>query len=158
MIELLPVRRKELEKLAPMILAYWQELDKEGDGPGGVRDVEDAKRLLYGAISRGGGIFWIADDDSEVGFVEYDVSQHWSRPEIKVGRIAEIYVDPQHRRAGAGRAAMERIIEQMAADGVAYVTLATSIRNENARRFWEALGFHEDRIEMKRTLLKESPA
>jgi ribosomal protein S18 acetylase RimI-like enzyme len=151
LIELLPVRRKEIEKLAPMILAYWQELDEDDDAAG-ERDVEDAKRLLYGAISRGGGIFWIADDDDEIGFVEYDVSQHWSRPEIKVGRIAEIYVDPKHRRAGAGRAAMEKIIAQMAADEVVYVTLATSIRNDSARRFWEALGFHEDRIEMKRTL------
>ncbi|HET9200479.1 MAG TPA: GNAT family N-acetyltransferase [Dehalococcoidia bacterium] len=151
MIELLPVRRKEIEKLAPMILAYWQELDEDG-GAGGARDVEDAKRLLYGAISRGGGIFWIAEGNDEVGFVEYDVSQHWSRPEIKVGRIAEIYVDPGHRRVGAGRAAMEKIIAQMTEDDVAYVTLATSIRNESARRFWEALGFHEDRIEMKRTL------
>jgi ribosomal protein S18 acetylase RimI-like enzyme len=152
LIELLPVRRKEIEKLAPMILAYWRELDESGEGQEDVRDVEDAKRLLYGAISRGEGVFWIAESDNEIGFVEYDVSQHWSRPEMKVGRIAEIYVDPEHRRTGAGRAAMEQIIKQMAADDVAYVTLATSIRNESARRFWEALGFHEDRIEMKRTL------
>jgi ribosomal protein S18 acetylase RimI-like enzyme len=152
LIDLLPVRRKEIEKLAPMILAYWRELDEQGEHSGEDRDLEDAKRLLYGAISRGSGIFWIADDDREIGFVEHDVSQHWSRPEMKVGRIAEIYVDPAHRRSGAGRAAMEKIIAQMAADDVAYVTLATSIRNESARRFWEALGFHEDRIEMKRTL------
>jgi ribosomal protein S18 acetylase RimI-like enzyme len=151
-IELVPVRRDEIEQLAPMLAEYWRELDEFVAATHDDRELEAAKRLLYEAISRGDGVFWITDDNKEVGFVEYSVGQHWSRPDITVGHIAEIYVQPDYRRKGAGREAMGKILDEMASGDVAYVTLATSLRNETARRFWESLGFSEDRIEMRRTL------
>ncbi|MEX2238931.1 MAG: GNAT family N-acetyltransferase [Dehalococcoidia bacterium] len=153
MIELVPVRREEIENLATMILDYWRELDEERDDPKqGDRDMDDAKRLLYEAISRGDGVFWITREDREIGFVEYSIARHWLRPEVMVGEITEIYVRPDERRGGSGREAVERILGEMKTRGVAYATLATSVRNDTARRFSGGLGFQEDRIEMKRTL------
>ncbi|MPZ24336.1 MAG: GNAT family N-acetyltransferase [Dehalococcoidia bacterium] len=151
MIELVPVRRDEIERLASMVSEYWQEI-QEYSGEPAPMETDTAKKLLYEAISKGDGVFWITSGDEEIGFIEHDIREHWSRPDQKVGHIAEIFVRRDRRRAGAGREAMNRILETMAEDGVRYVTLETWVRNDQARRFWEALGFREDRLEMRRML------
>lgn len=152
MIELVPVRRQEIERLIPMVSEYWRELDGYSENAPAPRDPEASKRLLYEALSSDEVVFWITEDDHEVGFVEYEIKTHWSQPQTRVGHIEEIYVQPGHRRTGAGRTAMMKILEEMRASDVSHVILATAVRNESARRFWEALGFKEDRIEMKLTL------
>jgi ribosomal protein S18 acetylase RimI-like enzyme len=153
MIDLVPVRRDEIEKIAPMVREFWREVEEYSEYRSADEEqVENMKRLLYAAISRGEGVFWIIRKQQEIGFVEYVIRQHWSRPDVKVGRIAEIYIHPDHRRSGAGREAMNKILEEMSDDDVDQVIMSTSVRNEVSRRFWESLGFREDRIEMRRTL------
>ena len=84
MIELVPVRRDEIERIAPMVREFWREVDEYAEyRSAGEEQVENMKRLLYAAISRGEGVFWIVREQQEIGFNEYVTRQHWSRPDSK---------------------------------------------------------------------------
>ena len=84
MIELVPVRRDEIERIAPMVREFWREVDEYAEyRSAGEEQVENMKRLLYAAISRGEGVFWIVREQQEIGFNEYVTRQHRSRPDLK---------------------------------------------------------------------------
>ena len=55
--------------------------------------------------------------------------------------LAELYVAPQHRRQGLGRALMEAAMEEARAKGATYMDLGTSENDVAARSLYESLGF-----------------
>jgi ribosomal protein S18 acetylase RimI-like enzyme len=55
--------------------------------------------------------------------------------------IAELYVQPQHRRRGLGLALMNAALEAARAQGADYVEVATSEDDTGARALYERLGF-----------------
>lgn len=57
-----------------------------------------------------------------------------------VGFIADIYVEPQHRRRGIARQLFHAICDWFAAQGVRQIEWQVAVANSDARRFWEAVG------------------
>jgi ribosomal protein S18 acetylase RimI-like enzyme len=55
--------------------------------------------------------------------------------------IAELYVQPEHRRRGLGLALMNAALEAARAQGADYVEVATSEDDTGARALYERLGF-----------------
>jgi ribosomal protein S18 acetylase RimI-like enzyme len=55
--------------------------------------------------------------------------------------IAELYVQPEHRRHGLGLALMNAALEAARAHGVDYIEVATSEDDTGARALYERLGF-----------------
>jgi ribosomal protein S18 acetylase RimI-like enzyme len=55
--------------------------------------------------------------------------------------LAELYVVPDHRGRGLGRALMEAAIEFARSEGADYMDLGTSEDDTVARRLYESLGF-----------------
>ena len=55
--------------------------------------------------------------------------------------IAELYVQPEHRRQGLGLALMNATLEAARARGADYIEVATSEDDEGARALYERLGF-----------------
>lgn len=55
--------------------------------------------------------------------------------------LAELYVVPEHRGHGLGRALMEAAIETARARGAAWMDLGTSENDVAARALYESLGF-----------------
>ncbi len=55
--------------------------------------------------------------------------------------LAELYVQPQHRRQGLGLALMEAALEAARARGADYIEVATSEDDTGARALYERLGF-----------------
>jgi len=55
--------------------------------------------------------------------------------------VAELYVQPEHRRHGLGLALMNAALEAARAKGADYVEVATSEDDTGARTLYERLGF-----------------
>ncbi|HEX2070307.1 MAG TPA: GNAT family N-acetyltransferase [Thermoleophilaceae bacterium] len=55
--------------------------------------------------------------------------------------LAELYVVPEHRGRGLGRALMEHAIELARREGASYMDLGTSEDDVAARSLYESLGF-----------------
>jgi ribosomal protein S18 acetylase RimI-like enzyme len=58
--------------------------------------------------------------------------------------VAELYVVPERRRGGIGRALMDEALALARRRGADYVELATSEDDVGARRLYESLGFTND--------------
>jgi ribosomal protein S18 acetylase RimI-like enzyme len=55
--------------------------------------------------------------------------------------LAELYVQPDHRRRGLGLALMTAVLETAKAEGADYVEVATSEDDAGARALYERMGF-----------------
>jgi len=55
--------------------------------------------------------------------------------------LAELYVQPEHRRRGHGRALMEATLDAARAHGADYIEVATSEDDVAARALYERFGF-----------------
>ena len=68
------------------------------------------------------------------------------------GVLYDIVVDPEHRRAGVGRALLDATVASLKARGAPMVVLSTAERNEPAQRLFASAGFRRTMIEMTREL------
>ena len=85
----------------------------------------------------------VAEEDGEpVGTVYANVSS----PHF--GYVFGLYTRPMARRQGIGRALMRSIAAVLRDEGRGYVVLSVDTPNEDARRFYERLGF----VDAARTL------
>ena len=65
------------------------------------------------------------------------------------GEIISFYTHPDHKRKGYGTKLMEEVLRRLSGQGYLQVFLFVLRENENARRFYEKMGFawdgtHED--------------
>ncbi len=72
--------------------------------------------------------------------------------EQRRGWIQDVFTLPARRREGIGRRVVEALLAWFAGRRVALVELTVAVRNTEAVRFWEALGFSEYMVRMKRAL------
>ena len=66
-----------------------------------------------------------------------------------LGEIISFYTHPDHKRKGYGTKLMEEVLRRLSGQGYLQVFLFVLRENENARRFYEKMGFawdgtHED--------------
>ena len=93
----------------------------------------DVERLLDE-----GGVALLAEEDcSAVGY-----ALAWSRNE-RVGYLGDLYVQPEFRRRGIGRALLAAAAEGLERE---FLVLTTETRNEPARAYYAGLGFHEESV------------
>jgi ribosomal protein S18 acetylase RimI-like enzyme len=84
------------------------------------------------------GLGFVADDDgTPIGFVFATVPSRTH----DLGRVVDLYVMPESRRQGVGRALMERVVAALAERGVGHVGLDVRIDNAAAGAFYDRLGF-----------------
>jgi predicted GNAT family acetyltransferase len=84
------------------------------------------------------GVALIAEEDGRaVGFV-FCVLGDRGR---KTAHVTDIYVRPEARNKGIGRALLAAVLEPARAAGLEHVSLEVLIRNSDARRLYERLGF-----------------
>ena len=75
------------------------------------------------------------DEEGVLAFVAWDV---------RTGEISRLYTHPRGWGAGAGRALLERALEELRGAGLSQAWLNTEERNVAARRFYERLGWREE--------------
>jgi ribosomal protein S18 acetylase RimI-like enzyme len=75
------------------------------------------------------------DDEGVFAFVAWDAA---------TGEVLRLYTHPRGAGRGAGRALLDRAVEELRAAGRTQAWLNTEERNEGARRFYERNGWHVD--------------
>ncbi len=71
-----------------------------------------------------------------------------------VGFIADIYVEPDYRRRGIGRQLFQAVCEWFAQRGVRHIEWQVAVANQEARRFWEAVGGRALTMRMRLSMLE----
>jgi ribosomal protein S18 acetylase RimI-like enzyme len=120
-----------------LIRELWVEFESETPGPAYLRESwEDAWSDLAQTVRNGVGL--IAEEEGRaVGFV-FCVLGDGGR---QTAHVTDIYVRPDARNKGIGRALLAGILEPARAAGLEHASLEVLIRNSDARRLYERLGF-----------------
>ena len=136
-MEILRATPADVGDVAPLFDAYRQFYGKPSD-------VEAARRFLFARLSKDESVLFIGRVGGEMaGFVNlYPVfsSVNLTRQWI----LNDLFVAPEARKLGVGRALMERarqLAEATQANGLA---LETAIDNHTAQKLYESLGWKRD--------------
>jgi ribosomal protein S18 acetylase RimI-like enzyme len=120
-----------------LIRELWVEFESELPGPAYLRESwEDAWSDLSQTVREGVGL--IAEENGRaVGFVFCVLGDRGRQ----TAHVTDIYVRPDSRNKGIGRALLTGILEPARAAGLEHASLEVLIRNSDARRLYERLGF-----------------
>lgn len=120
-----------------LLRELWEEFAEELDDPPYLRETwEEAWTDLAETVRDG--VALVAEDDGRaVGFI-FCVLGDRGR---KTAHVTDIYVRPEARRRGIGRALLGELIEPAREAGLEHVSLEVLLRNTDARRLYERLGF-----------------
>ena len=127
----------DLDTLVPLFDAYRQFYGRPSDHAG-------ARAFLADRFKRGESVIFLAVvDGAIVGFTQLYPS--FSSVSMKrLWLLNDLFVTPDARGSGAGRALLERAERWAAETGAKGLTLGTQITNEAARRLYEACGWTRD--------------
>jgi ribosomal protein S18 acetylase RimI-like enzyme len=112
--------------------AFNREYDDDTPGPEAL--AERIRELLAGGDTR----VLLADDDAGVAVLRLRPAL-WTR--ALEGYLAELYVIPERRGQGLGRALLARVLEVARAAGADRIDLGTSETDVAARALYERMGF-----------------
>ncbi|MDX6400524.1 MAG: hypothetical protein QOF27_1130 [Gaiellaceae bacterium] len=120
-----------------IVRGLWEEFEQELGGPAYLLETwDEAWPDLLETVRKG--IALIAEEDGEpVGFI-FCVLGDRGR---KTAHVTDFYVRPDVRNKGIGRALLTEIIEPTRERGLDHVSLEVLLRNADARRLYERLGF-----------------
>ncbi|WP_082494876.1 N-acetyltransferase [Cellulomonas sp. Leaf334] len=105
---------------------------------------DDARTFLHRRVRTQDSFVWAAlADDGVAGFVQV-YPAHTSLDLGTVWWLNDLFVAPTARAIGAGRALVQHVLDEAAANGVAEVRLETQPSNTTARALYERLGFTLD--------------
>jgi ribosomal protein S18 acetylase RimI-like enzyme len=120
-----------------LVRELWEEFDAELDHEPYLRETwEEAWDDLSVTVREG--VALIAEEDNRaLGFV-FCVLGDQGR---QTAHVTDIYVRPEARGRGIGRALMAELVEPAREAGLGHVSLEVLVRNIDARRLYERLGF-----------------
>jgi ribosomal protein S18 acetylase RimI-like enzyme len=118
----------ELSTVRELLQAYIEELWQRPFPPGPVHVPELNGRVVL-----------VAEDEGRI------VGAAFGKPAVErgVAHLEFVYVEPEARRGGIGRALMRAFMEAASAAGAEHVTLDVDTSNDVARAVWQRLGFAE---------------
>jgi ribosomal protein S18 acetylase RimI-like enzyme len=136
-VEIVPATPAEVGEVAPLFDAYRQFYRKTSD-------VEAARRFLFARLSKGESVLFIARHEGQaVGFVH--LYPAFSSVELRrVWILNDLYVVPEARKLGVGRALTQRARELAEATRANCLTLETASDNLPAQRLYEGLGWKRE--------------
>jgi ribosomal protein S18 acetylase RimI-like enzyme len=137
-ITIVQAGRDEIEEVVVLFDRYRQFYEQ-------VTDPSRALSFIRERIERSESVIFLARHDTTegqqaAGFVQlYPIFSSVSM--IRVWLLNDLYVHPECRRLGVGRALMLRAIEHARETGYGRVELATAEDNRSAQMLYEDLGF-----------------
>lgn len=90
--------------------------------------------------------------DGIVGFVTVGIDEGPYQQDVRRGIVENVYVEDEYRGRGIGSALIERGERALAERGADVVTLEVLVANDDARRFYERLGYDDHRLELEKPL------
>ena len=127
----------DLDALVPLFDAYRRFY-------GQASDLTGARTFLADRFKRGESVIFLAVvDGAIVGFTQlYPSFSSVSMKRLWV--LNDLFVTPDARKSGAGRALLERAERWAAETGAKGLTLSTQLTNLGAQRLYEACGWTKD--------------
>lgn len=128
----------DLPLLVPLFDAYRQFYRQPADPDG-------AERFLRERLAEDESVIFLAVDDGRaVGFVQL-YATFWSIAACRAWILNDLFVSPDRRGTGAGRALIDRARLHAVETGAGGLSLATERTNHVAQRLYESLGWRRDR-------------
>jgi ribosomal protein S18 acetylase RimI-like enzyme len=120
-----------------LLRELWKEFEAELGGPAYLHETwDEAWEDLAETIEKG--VALIAEDNGRpVGFIFCILGDRGRR----TAHISDFYVRPEARNRGLGRRLLAELLEPARAAGLDHVSLEVLLRNADARRLYERLGF-----------------
>lgn len=115
--------------------------------------VERYRRWLPGRVSDASGVVLVSEGEQKeltgflVGEVEENIPIYRTD---RFGFVHDVWVEPDRRSRGVGRALVEGAVKAFEAMGVRQIRLETAAGNESARRLFASCGFRVDAMTMMR--------
>jgi len=138
----MPVRRAtidDLELLVPLFDEYRRFYRLASDAGG-------ARRFLGERLTKGESVVFLAFAGAEaVGFTQlYPSFSSGAMRRIFV--LNDLFVAPEARRSGAGRALLDAAAEYARGEGAVRLMLQTELTNETAQALYERAGWKRDTV------------
>lgn len=144
-----PVSEADIPALLPMMQAL--QIEDPFDQPfNSDRAIGALKEMLdHPALGRA----WLIELDARsIGYVVLTLTLSIELGG-RAGMVDELYVVPEHRGQGIGRAALQFVAEQADALGARVLLLEVSRSNERAKQLYRSVGFEDRGYHlMKRTI------
>jgi ribosomal protein S18 acetylase RimI-like enzyme len=101
-------------------------------------------------LKRKGALILVAEDDEKIVGYAYGTLEprNWNDLLDACGKLNDVYVDPDARRKGAGRALVTAMLTALREQGAPRVVLLSAWKNPDAHAFFESLGFRRTMLEM----------
>ena len=120
-----------------LLRELWEEFDAELDQEPYLRETWDEAWEELSITVRDGAALIAEEDGRALGFVFCVLGDRGRR----TAHITDIYVRPEARRRGIGRALLADLVDPARDAGLEHVSLEVLFRSADARRLYERLGF-----------------
>ena len=130
---------EDIDLVAPLFDAYRQFYAQPSDQP-------LARAFIAERLTRGESVIFLAERDGRpVGFVQlYPLFSSTAARPRRLWLLNDLYVSPEVRSGGVGRALMDRARRLAEATDAVGLELATARTNVRAQRLYESLGYRVD--------------
>lgn len=154
-----PAEQQDLEQAAKL----WTELYQHQRDHGMILPLRsDAevvwKEKIVSQLGLGNARLFVAVLETEViGFVSAQIKRlppFLASSNPRVGFISELYVRPNSRHGGTGRALVEATLRWMDEKDVSSVELQVIVGSEAGQSFWKRIGFVDELLQMRMTRSK----
>lgn len=115
----------------------WEEFEAELDGPAYLRETWDEAWTDLSETVATGLALLAEEDGASVGFLFCILGDRGR----KTAHVTDFYVRPDARSKGVGRALLAEVLGPAREAGLEHVSLEVLLRNTEARRLYERLGF-----------------
>jgi GNAT superfamily N-acetyltransferase len=137
--------RRDRERVLALWLAlieHHRRLDRDYPDLRGVHGAleREIELALEGSTCR---IYVAEEEDGPFGFVSAEIADELDAPGV-LGTIHELYVAPDRRGSGVGRALVRAAEEWFGARSVARRRVRVETSNPEALRFWRTVGYVEE--------------
>ena len=132
-------RAEDVDLVAPLFDAYRQFYAQPSD-------LGLARAFIAERLTRGESVIFLAERDGQpVGFVQlYPLFSSTAARPRRLWLLNDLYVAPEARSGGLGRALMDRARQLAEATDAVGLELATARTNARAQRLYESLGYRID--------------
>ena len=131
----------DVDMVAPLFDAYRGFYDQPSDLP-------LARAFIAARLERGESVVFVAERDGRaVGFVQlYPLFSSTAPRPRRLWLLNDLYVAPEARSSGVGRALLARARRLAEETGAAGLELVTAATNSGAQRLYESVGYRRDEL------------
>jgi ribosomal protein S18 acetylase RimI-like enzyme len=149
MVGIFPIAISERDEFLRMAVKHFSELNAS------FVPQDDWKEHYFAGIQANPQYFlrWVVYDEKRAGFILFGLEKHRFLPRM-TGAIYELYVLPEFRRHGVGKACAMEAIRELWAHDPSKIQLEVIEGREAAAALWKSLGFQKvtDRYVLSRSV------